>query len=88
MQAVKIWHNPRCSKSREALSIIEENSFDAEIVKYLDVTPDANEIKSTLKLLGISAREMMRVKESIYKELNLKDEDNEDKAHRSNGSKP
>lgn len=79
MQAIKIWHNPRCSKSREALSIIEENSQESEIVKYLDTRPDASEIKSTLKMLGISARELMRVKEDIYKELGLKDETDEDK---------
>lgn len=79
MQAIKIWHNPRCSKSREALNIIEENSLESEIVKYLDTSPDANEIKATLKLLGISARELMRVKEDIYKELNLKDESDENK---------
>jgi len=79
MSSVKIWHNPRCSKSREAISILEENGCDNEVVKYLEATPDSAEIKSTLKMLGLSARELMRTKEDIYKELNLKDETDEDK---------
>ena len=79
MSSVKIWHNPRCSKSREAMKVIEENNCESEVVKYLESTPSAQEIKNTLKMLELSARELMRTKEDIYKELNLKDETNEDK---------
>ena len=79
MSIIKIWHNPRCSKSREALSILEENNCEKEIVKYLESTPESDEIKNTLNILGISARELMRTKEEIYKELNLKEETDEDK---------
>jgi arsenate reductase len=79
MNSIKIWHNPRCSKSREAMSILEENNCKSEVVQYLENTPDAGEIKTTLGMLGLSARELMRTKEDIYKELNLKDESNEDK---------
>ena len=79
MSDIKIWHNPRCSKSREALKIVEESQSNAQVVKYLEETPDAAELKNTLKMLGISARELMRTKEAIYKELNLKAETNEDK---------
>lgn len=79
MKNITIWHNSRCSKSREALAILEENGCESEIVKYLESTPDKQEIKKLLGMLGISARELMRVKEDIYKELNLKDEENEDK---------
>lgn len=78
MQTIKIWHNPRCSKSREALKIVEENGCESEVVKYLDTIPDINEMKSVLKMLGITARELMRTKEDIYKSLNLKEEMNED----------
>ena len=78
MAEITIWHNPRCSKSREALKILEENNSEAEVVKYLESTPSKEEIKNILKMLGLSARELMRTKESIYKELNLKDENNED----------
>ena len=79
MKSVKIWHNPRCAKSREALAVLEENDCESEIVKYLDLALDAKEIKNTLKMLGISARELMRVTEAVYKELNLKEETDEDK---------
>ncbi len=79
MKKVTIWHNPRCSKSREAMSILEENGCQSEIVKYLDSKPDEAEIKNVLGMLGLSARELMRTKEDIYKELNLKDEADEAK---------
>ena len=79
MNIVKIWHNPRCSKSREAMSILEENRCESEVIKYLESTPNSTEIKTTLGMLGLSARELMRTKEEIYKELNLADEVNEDK---------
>jgi len=71
MSKVIIWHNPRCSKSREALVIAEENGAEQEIVKYLEESPDETQIKEILKMLNVSAREMMRTKEEIYKELGL-----------------
>ena len=80
MEKVTIWHNPRCSKSREAISIADENSADTEVFKYLDSNPSADELKTVLKMLGFSsAREWMRTKEDIYKELDLKNETNEEK---------
>ena len=79
MQNVKIWHNPRCSKSRNAAALLEEKGVDAEVVKYLDTPPTKEELKDMLKMLGISARELMRTKEEIYKTLSLKEENDEDK---------
>ena len=79
MHKITIWHNPRCSKSREALSILEENGNEKEIVKYLETNPDETQIKNLLTMLGLGARELMRTKEVIYKELNLKEELNEEK---------
>ncbi|MCD6190492.1 MAG: arsenate reductase (glutaredoxin) [Sulfurimonas sp.] len=79
MTQITIWHNPKCSKSREALSIMDENSCEKEIVKYLETNPDKETIKDLLKMLELSARELMRTKEDIYKELNLKDEMNDEK---------
>jgi len=79
MQNVKIWHNPRCSKSRNAAALLEEKGVDAEVVKYLDTPPNREEIVEVLKMLGITARELMRTKEDIYKELGLKDVTDEDK---------
>ncbi len=79
MKSVSIWHNPRCSKSRTALKVIEENNCETEIIKYLEKSPDETEIKNILKMLAITPRELMRTKEAIYKELNLKEEMNDDK---------
>jgi len=76
---VTIYHNPRCSKSREALKLLEEQGADVEVVKYLDTPPSKEELKSLLGMLGISARELMRTKEAIYKELGLKDVEDEEK---------
>jgi len=66
-----IWHNPKCSKSREALKLLEEKNSAYEIVKYLDTPPSRKEIVELLKKLGISARELMRTKEDLYKELQI-----------------
>ena len=68
-----IWHNPRCSKSREALKISEEVGVESKIVKYLEERPTKEELQKILTMLGFgSAREWMRTKEDIYKELDLK----------------
>ncbi len=83
-----IWHNPRCSKSRQTLEILNEKGVSAEVVKYLETNPSANEISEVLKKLGISARELMRTKEDIYKTLNLKDEENETKLIEAMASHP
>lgn len=79
MANVTIWHNPRCSKSRNAVTLLEEKGIEADVVKYLDTPPTKEELVAVLKMLGISARELMRTKEDIYKELNLKEETDEDK---------
>jgi len=66
-----IWHNPKCSKSREALKLLEEKGESFEVVKYLETSPGRDEIAALLKKLGVSARELMRTKEDLYKELGL-----------------
>lgn len=71
MNTIKIWHNPNCSKSREAMSILAKNNAKVEIVEYLITTPTKQELEDTLKMLNLTARELMRTKEDIYKELNL-----------------
>ncbi len=74
-----IWHNPKCSKSREALKLLEEKGEQVEIVNYLETVPSRLEIETLLKKLGLSARELMRTKEDIYKELGLDKIDDEAK---------
>lgn len=75
MTDIQILHNPRCSKSRQTLALLEEKGIKPEIIKYLDTPPTAAELKAILSKLGISARELLRKGEDDYKNLNLKDPD-------------
>ncbi len=79
MSDVIIWHNPRCSKSREALKLLQEKGIEPKIYKYLDEHPTKEQIKEVLKMLGVGPREIMRTKEKIYKELGLKDVSDDEK---------
>ncbi|MDB4837997.1 arsenate reductase (glutaredoxin) [Marinomonas sp.] len=69
-----IYHNPRCSKSRQTLQLLEENNIQADIRLYLKDTPSMIELEQLLTQLGLSAIELMRTKEAIYKELGLSKE--------------
>ena len=64
----KIYHNPRCSKSRETLSILKENGIEAEIVEYLKTTPTGSELKTLLNQLNLKAVDLLRKGESVYKQ--------------------
>jgi arsenate reductase len=68
---IRIYHNNRCSKSRATLALLEGR--EVEVVNYLDTPPDAAELQQLLKLLGISARQLLRSGEAIYRELGLAD---------------
>mgnify|MGYP003683116041 CR=1 FL=1 len=70
---VTIYHNPRCSKSRQTLALIEEKGVEADIVLYLETPPSAKELSDLLGKLGISARQLLRKGEEAYKDNNLKD---------------
>ena len=72
--SVKIYHNPRCSKSRTTLSILEEKGLDVEIIKYLSETPSVEELKELLAALDMQPRDLMRQHEAPYKANNLADE--------------
>ena len=73
--SVVIYHNPRCSKSRQTLAVLEENGVQPEIIKYLDTPFTVDQLKTLFSQLGFeSVREMMRTKEADYKEANLGDE--------------
>lgn len=72
-----IYHNPRCSKSRQTLALIEENNQEVAIVEYLKTPLNEATIKSLISLLNISPIEMMRVKEADFKEQNLTNADDE-----------
>ena len=69
--AIKILHNPRCSKSREVLEFLNKKGINLEVILYLENPLLAEEVKNILKMLKISAREVMRKKEPEYKEQDL-----------------
>lgn len=71
--AVTIYHNPRCSKSRETLELIRGKGIEPEIVLYLETPPDADTMDHLLTLMGREPREAMRTKEAPYRELGLSD---------------
>lgn len=71
---VTIYHNPRCSKSRETLSLLQQRGITPDIVLYLDTPPDEATLKELLRQLAMSsARQLMRTKEELYKSLKLAD---------------
>ena len=65
---IKIYHNPRCAKSREGLDILEKSGKDFEIVKYLENIPSKKELKEIIKFLGIKPEQLIRKKEAVWKE--------------------
>ena len=74
MSEVTIYHNPRCSKSRQTLELLGERGISPKIVRYLDTPPDAATIAGLLDMLGLEPRDLMRRKEAPYRELGLADE--------------
>lgn len=70
---ITIYHNPRCSKSRQTLALLEERGLAPQVVLYLDTPPDAPTLQALLAKLGISARDLLRKGEDEYKANNLAD---------------
>jgi len=68
---VTIWHNPRCSKSRQTLALIEAQGISTAVVEYLKDTPSREDITRAVKLLGVPATDLVRKGEKVYKELGL-----------------
>ena len=75
-----IFHNPRCSKSRATLALLQERGIEPEIRLYLENPPSANELRSILKLLGRDPRDLIRKGEAEYREQNLDDPNLDDNA--------
>ena len=73
MTDLTLYHNPRCSKSRGALELLEARGLNPTVVRYLETPLSATQIKALLGKLGISARQLLRSGEEEYKTLNLAD---------------
>lgn len=71
--SVTIYHNPRCTKSRQTLQLIEEKGINTHVIEYLKTPPHAADLKDLLNKLGMKPRELMRQKEVLYKKLKLDD---------------
>lgn len=71
---VTLYHNPRCSKSRETLKLLQDSGVNTAVIHYLETPPDAATLKHLLEILGFSdARQLMRRKEAVYSTMQLDD---------------
>ena len=77
---IRILHNPRCSKSRATLALLQQQGIEPEITLYLETPPDAGEISGILEMLGMTPRNLMRKGEAEYKEQGLDNESLSDNA--------
>lgn len=71
---VQILHNPRCSKSRATLKLLQESGIEPEIIEYLQTPPDADQLASILRKLGLGPRDLMRKGQAEYKAMGLDDQ--------------
>ena len=74
MSTITIYHNPRCSKSRQTLALLEENGITPQIIAYLEHPPSKKQLKHLIDLLDIPARSLLRTGEPEYKAMGLDDE--------------
>jgi arsenate reductase len=74
IMSVKIYHNPRCQKSRQALQLLKAQGIEPVIIDYLQTPPSAEQLDALLQTLGIEPRQLMRTKEADYKVHGLNDE--------------
>lgn len=72
-EPIRIFHNPRCSKSRQTLELLEKQGIEPEIIRYLETPPTEKELSDILDALDLQPRELMRKGEKEYKELGLDD---------------
>ncbi len=70
---VTIYHNPRCSKSRQTLELLQQHDVEIDVVEYLKTPPDADRLAHLLRTLGVGARDLLRTGEAAYRELGLDD---------------
>jgi arsenate reductase len=73
MTDLTLYHNPRCSKSRGALELLEARGLTPTVLRYLETPPDAGQLRDLLRKLNLGARALLRTGEDEYKTLNLAD---------------
>ena len=78
MTSVIIYHNPRCTKSRQTLALLQERGVKPQVIEYLQTPPTVKELEAILIMLGMKPRDLMRKDESLYKDQQL---DNERLSH-------
>ncbi|WP_418185355.1 arsenate reductase (glutaredoxin) [Aliarcobacter vitoriensis] len=79
MQDIQIWHNQNCSKSQDAMELLDKKDIKAKVRNYLEDSPTKDELKDVLKKLNIKAKELIRDNEELYITLNLENENDEEK---------
>ena len=70
---VQIYYNPRCSKSRKTLELLQEKGIEPEVIEYMENPPDVDTLRKLVEMLGITTREIMRRHEQVFKEAGLDD---------------
>jgi arsenate reductase len=75
MSRIRIYHNPRCSKSRQTKSILDEQGCEYDVIEYLQQPPSASELKNILQMLNRKPLDIMRTGETLFKELGLSKKD-------------
>ena len=88
MNDLRIWHNPRCSKSRQTLALLQERGLTPIIIDYRETPPDAAELRDTLKKLGRTAIEIIRTGDALFRELGLSKTDSQKKLITAMASNP
>ena len=73
--SVTIYHNPRCSKSRATLQLLEDNQVEANVIEYMKEPPDKDTLKKLVGLLGVGVRDLLRSNEQVFKDAGLDDSD-------------
>lgn len=78
--SVTIYHNPRCSKSRQTVSMLEDKGISVDVIEYLKSPPDFETLQAVIKKLGLQPRQLLRKHEQAYKEAGLDDQSLSDDA--------
>ena len=78
MSTITIYHNPRCTKSRQTLALLQEQGVEPEVIEYLNTPLDADALRAVVAKLGVSAQDIVRVKEAEYAEAGLSSDSSEE----------